>query len=71
MATDYFLVALLSPGGLFVLVIMLLLGFGLWLALLGEHRTRIGLLPLLVGLLAAISVLLALSAASAWATAAR
>jgi len=68
MATDYFLVALLSPGGLFVLIIMLLLGFGLWLALLGEHRTRMGLLPLLVGLFAAILVLLALSAASAWAT---
>lgn len=68
MATDYFLVALLSPGGLFVLVVMLLLGFGLWLALLGEQRTRTGLLPLLAGLLTAISVLLALSVASAWAT---
>ncbi len=68
MATDYFLVALLSPGGLFVLIVMLLLGFGLWLALLGEQRARVGLLPLLAGLLAAISVLFALSIASAWAT---
>jgi hypothetical protein len=68
MATDYFLVALLSPGGLFILIVMLLLGVGLWLALLGERRARIGLWPLLAGLLAAISILLALSAISAWAT---
>lgn len=68
MATGYFLVALLSPSGLFVLVVMLLLGCGLWLALLGEQRARVGLLPLLAGLLAAISVLFVMSVADAWAT---